>query len=70
MRRSLLIFLFFYRITTSFAQSYDLPRQNDRWTIQPDGNIEWKIDTRLPHNDHIEMCGEKVSLWMQYAVDT
>ena len=70
MLRSLFIVLFFYRITTSFAQSYDLPRQNDRWVIQPDGSILWKIDDRLPHNDHIEMSGEKVSLWMQYGVDT
>jgi len=52
------------------AQTYNLPQQNDRWTIQPDGSIEWKIDNRLPHNDHIEMSGEKVSLWMQYGVDT
>ena len=53
-----------------FAQSYNLPVQNDWWTIQPDESIEWKIDNRLPHNDHIEMSGEKVSLWMQYGVDT
>jgi hypothetical protein len=52
------------------AQTYNLPEQNDRWAIQPDGSIEWKIDGRLPHNDHIEMSGEKVSLWMQYGVDT
>ena len=44
------------------AQSYNLPQQNDRWAIKPDGSIEWKIDTRLPHQDHIEMSGEKVSL--------
>jgi hypothetical protein len=52
------------------AQSYNLPQQNDRWAIQPDGSIEWKIDSRLPHNDHIEMSGEKVSMWIQYGVDT
>lgn len=52
------------------AQSYNLPQQDDRWNIQPDGSIEWKINKRLPHNDHIEMSGEKVSLWMQYGVDT
>lgn len=56
--------------TTCIAQDFNLPIQNDRWTIQPDGSIEWKIDKRLPHNDHIEMSGEKVSLWMQYGVDT
>jgi len=70
MLRSLLIFLFFFRVTHLFAQTYNLPQQNDRWSIQPDGSIEWKIDNRLPHNDHIEMSGEKVSLWMQYGVDT
>lgn len=53
---------------SSFAQS--LPEQQDRWTIQPDGSIEWKIDNRLPHSDHIEMSGQKVSLWMQYEVDS
>ena len=58
-------------ISTSVAgQSYNLPQQIDRWVIQPDGSIEWKIDSRLPHNDHIEMSGEKVSLWVQYGVDT
>jgi len=54
----------------SIAQEFNLPQQNDRWTIQPDGSVEWKIDHRIPHNDHIEMSGEKVSLWMQYGVDT
>ena len=59
-------------MVTSFcyAQSYNLPAQNDRWKIQPDGSIEWMIDKRLPHNDHIEMGGEKVALWVQYEVDT
>lgn len=52
------------------SQSYHLTEQKDRWEIQPDGSIQWNIDDRLPHNDHIEMSGEKVSLWMQYGVDT
>jgi hypothetical protein len=46
------------------------PKQQDRWAIANDGSIEWKVDGRLPHNDHIEMSGEKVSLWLQYGVDT
>lgn len=52
------------------AQTQLLPAQQDRWAIQPDGSIEWRIDERLPHRDHIEMSGEKVSLWMQYVVDS
>jgi hypothetical protein len=57
-------------ISISLSAQTILPQQNDRWIIQPDGSIEWKINNRLPHNDHIELSGEKVSLWMQYGVDT
>jgi hypothetical protein len=53
----------------SFAQ-VNLPKQIDRWNIEPDGSIEWDINGRLPHKDHIEMSGQKVSLWMQYGVDS
>jgi hypothetical protein len=63
-------FVFLFASVILFGQDIKLPKQNDRWAIQPDGSIEWKIDSRLPHNDHIEMSGEKVSLWMQYGVDT
>jgi hypothetical protein len=69
MRLSIL-FVFFIGCSVLRAQTYNLPQQNDRWAIQPDGSIVWKIDNRLPHNDHIEMSGEKVSLWVQYGVDT
>ena len=62
-------FVFLLAGIVLFGQDIKLPEQNDRWVIQPDGSIEWKIDSRLPHNDHIEMSGEKVSLWMQYGVD-
>jgi hypothetical protein len=48
-------------ISISLSAQTLLPQQNDRWIIQPDASIEWKIDNRLPHNDHIEMSGEKVS---------
>jgi hypothetical protein len=62
------IFFVFIALATS-AQQMNLPQQNDRWSIQPDGSIEWRIDNRIPHYDHIEMAGEKVALWMQYGVD-
>ena len=58
------------QILSGLSQEYSLKKQDDRWAIQPDGSIEWKIDSRLPHSDHIEMSGQKVSLWMQYGVDT
>ena len=59
-------FLFFTHFITigfyCFAQGDTLPVQHDRWTIQPDGSIDWRIDGALPHEDHIEMSGEKISL--------
>jgi hypothetical protein len=52
-----------------YAQQSPLPVQQDRWKILSDGSIEWPIDNRLPHNDHVEMSGEKISMWVQYGVD-
>lgn len=43
--------------------------QENRWSIQKDGSIIWKIDGNLPHEDHIEMAGEKVALWVKYGLD-
>jgi hypothetical protein len=54
---------------TIHAQQKNLPVQNNRWVIQQDGGVSWKITDRLPHADHIEMSGEKVSLWVGYSVD-
>lgn len=51
------------------AQQLNLPVQADRWELRKDGSIFWKITDRLPHADHIEMSGQKVSLWLQYEVD-
>lgn len=68
-KKRFLLLVFVFINTCSFAQ-VNLPRQVDRWTIEPDGSIEWNIDGRLPHSDHIEMSGQKISLWMQYAVDS
>ncbi|MFT3827183.1 MAG: hypothetical protein QM731_24870 [Chitinophagaceae bacterium] len=53
-----------------FLTGISYAQQQDRWQIRPDGSIQWRIDQRVPHNDHIEMSGEKVSLWVQYGVDT
>lgn len=55
---------------TVYSQQITLPKQKDRWSIQPDGSITWHINDRLPHSDHIEMSGEKVSLWVAYRVDS
>lgn len=51
------------------AQQLNLPVQNDRWKISNEGGILWEIKDRLSHSDHIEMSGQRVSLWLQYEVD-
>ncbi|RPD38127.1 hypothetical protein EG028_26520 [Chitinophaga barathri] len=60
---------FFY--TTGFTRAQTvLPAQQDRWTIQDNGSIRWDVSGRLPHTDHIEMSGEKVSIWVRYGLDS
>ena len=41
----------------------------NRWEINPDGGITWKIEGRIPHEDHIEMSGLQVSTVLRYGVD-
>ena len=53
-----------------YSQQISLPEQKDRWAIQPNGSISWQTNKSLPHADHIEMSGEKVSLWVDYRIDT
>ena len=40
----------------------------DRWNIEADGSIIWKIDKQVPHFDAIEMSGLKVSTVLRYGV--
>ena len=33
-----------------------------RWQIAPDGRgIVWKVGSDIPHDDHIEMSGERMA---------
>jgi hypothetical protein len=44
----------------------------ERWQLADlPGGIRWNVseDTRLPHADHVEMSGRKVSVIARYAVD-
>jgi hypothetical protein len=67
--RSIIVVVLF-GLSPAYGQQLTLPKQDDRWLLQPDGSITWNINGRLPHADHIEMSGEKVSLWVAYRVDT
>src|SRR5882757_7100038 len=65
----LILFVLFTQFSLR-AQQIALPKQRDRWSIEKDGSITWNIGDKLPHADHIEMSGEKVSLWIAYAIDS
>lgn len=46
-----------------------LSAQQDRWRLADTGGIEWIIDNRLPHSDHLEMSGQQLSVVLRYGVD-
>jgi len=44
-------------------------QEDNRWQLTDDGGIVWTIDSRIPHNDHIEMSGKQLSVVLRYGVD-
>lgn len=40
----------------------------NRWSINASGGITWTVDSRLPHQDHIEMAGMRVATVLRYGV--
>lgn len=45
-----------------FSQDYR------RWQMNQDGSISWEINNNIPHNDHIEMSGKRISCVLRYGV--
>lgn len=41
-----------------------------RWQMNGDGSIIWNIDKGLPHADHIEMSGKRISCVLRYSVNS
>ena len=65
MKRILLIFALL--LTTSVVVCAQTP---DRWTIQDDGAIRWSMSgNNFPHEDHLEMSGQMLSVVLRYGVD-
>ena len=44
-------------------------QKDNRWEINKTGGITWKVDSSIPHHDHIEMSGEQISVVLRYGVD-
>nr|WP_302829436.1 hypothetical protein [uncultured Bacteroides sp.] len=65
MKRILLIFALLF--TTSVVVC---AQTGDRWTIQDDGAIRWSMSgNNFPHEDHLEMSGQMLSVVLRYGVD-
>ena len=58
----LVVTLFAPFISPSFAQEFR------RWQMNPDGSISWHISNTIPHSDHIEMSGKRISCVLRYGV--
>lgn len=52
----------------AFVINESLTAQN-RWSINPNGSISWEVKGHIPHYDHIEMSGLKVSTVLRYGVN-
>lgn len=61
-KKQLLIIMLCFIAGKSFAQ------ENSRWHINPDNSISWNISNTIPHDDHIEMSGKKISCVLRYGV--
>jgi hypothetical protein len=59
--------ILFLAFITSFGHVTDT--STNRWEIESTGKIIWQIKNNLPHNDHIEMSGRKISAILRYKVN-
>jgi hypothetical protein len=64
MNKQIFFIIFLSLHTCIFAQNGDI------WSIQEDGSIKWTIEKgNIPHDDHLEMSGQMLSVVLRYGVD-
>jgi len=61
---SLLISILLGVVYSNWAQQAD-----SRWITNEQGGITWNIDNKIPHKDHIEMSGKRISAVVSYGVN-
>ena len=59
---------FFFISVLCFSTGPSFSQDYRRWQINPDGSITWLIRSNIPHNDHIEMSGKRISCVLRYGV--
>lgn len=64
MRHLVLTLLFVWVIPLNMYSA-----DTNRWSLQPDGSIQWIPTGDLPHDDHLEMSGQMLSVVLRYGVD-
>lgn len=60
--------ILFAVVAFCFITSKAFSQEDNRWKIDPDGSISWQINNNIPHDDHIEMSGKKISCVLRYGV--
>ncbi|MFZ6011101.1 MAG: hypothetical protein ACOYXT_12210 [Bacteroidota bacterium] len=63
-----LTILFIFLLAVKINGRGQNPGSANRWKMNTDGSLSWIVDSRLPHEDHIEMSGEKISSIIRYGV--
>lgn len=59
-----LVLFFCLNSVISFSQD------SNRWQINKEGSISWIIKDKIPHYDHLEMSGKRVSAVIRYGVES
>jgi hypothetical protein len=62
--------ILFALVALCFTTSKSFSQEDSRWQIDQDGSISWQINNNIPHDDHIEMSGKKISCVLRYGVAT
>ncbi|MFH6942733.1 hypothetical protein [Flavobacterium sp. FlaQc-50] len=58
----------FFAVILVLVTCKSFSQENSRWEIEQNGSITWKIKDNIPHKDHIEMSGRKISAVLRYGV--
>ena len=60
--------ILFVLIAFCFITNTAFSQNDQRWQINTDGSISWQINSTIPHDDHIEMSGKRISCVLRYGV--
>ncbi|WP_017498056.1 hypothetical protein [Flavobacterium sp. WG21] len=60
--------ILFVLVAFCFVAGKAFSQEDRRWQINPDRTISWQISNNIPHDDHIEMSGKKISAVLRYGV--